>query len=216
MKKYEKDYQVVLEHCQNPKGEYEFTENTDDCYITLKGGGQIYRYNRNTLVLHLVYDIPIKSTTTLMKDPIKSVHKTLAKKFKLKDVYVFDDCVDFYFAEEDLVDILASLPKRLGTFSAKKKHAIDSVRWLPDYEERKSKFSEIKHQRSYDKIMREIENYAEKIKKNNMQAWRQLYRDLKLEFGVDVSEAASDFGVRPIHVIDDKNLYSKCFKIMGV
>ena len=215
MKGYEKEYQVVHQWCENG-GNYEFSDNDNDNYILLKNGGQIYRYNRNILVLHLVYDTPIKTAQTLVKDPIKTIHRNINEKVCIIDTFYYDDCVDIRFKEEDLAEVVAILGKRFGTFASKKKHSPTSVRWLPDYEERKSVFTEIKHQRSYDKIMREMEGYAKKLGKNNMQSWRQLYRDLKEQFGVDISDIASDYGVRPIHVIDDKNLYSKCFKIMGV
>ena len=215
MKRYEKEYQVVHQWCENG-GNYEFSDNDSDNYILLKNGGQIYRYNRNILVLHLVYDTPIKTAQTLVKDPIKTIHRNINEKVRIIDTFYYDDCVDITFKEDDLVEVVAILGKRFGTFASKKKHSPTSVRWLPDYEERKSVFTEIKHQRSYDKIMREMDGYAKKLGKNNMQSWRQLYRDLKEQFGVDVSDIANDYGVRPIHVIDDKNLYSKCFKIMGV
>lgn len=215
MKKYEKEYQVVHQWCEND-GKYEFSDNVNDNYILLKNGGQIYRYNRNILVLHLVYDSPIKTAQTLVKDPIKTIHRNINEKVRIVDTFYYDDCVDIRFKEEDLAEVVAILGKRFGTFASKKKHSPTSVRWLPDYEARKATFEEIKHERSYNKIMSSIDGYAKKIGKKKIHSWKELYKQLKNEYGIDVSEIANDFGVRPIHVIDDKNLYSKCFKIMGV
>ena len=169
MKRYEKEYQVVHQWCLND-GKYEFSDNENDNYIILKNNGQIYRYNKNILVLHLEYAEPIKSVNTLIKDPIKTIHEQISKKIKINHTLYFDDCVEIRFAEEYLGEVVAILGKRFGTFASKKKHSPTSVRWLPDYEERKTVFSEIKHQRSYDKIMREIEAYAKKLGKNNMQS----------------------------------------------
>ena len=215
MKKYEKEYQVVQQWCIN-NGEYEFTDNENDNYILLKNGGQIYRYNKDTLVLHLEYTEMIKSINTLVKDPIKTLHAQIGKKVEIKDTFYYDDCVEIRFGEEDLGKVVEILGKRFGTFVSKKKHSPTSVRWLPDYEARKATFEEIKHERSYNKIMSSIDEYAKKIGKKKIHSWKELYKQLKNEYGVDVSEIANDHGVRPIHVIDDKNLYSKCFKIMEV
>lgn len=206
---------MVQQWCLND-GKYEFSDNENDNYIILKNNGQIYRYDKNILVLHLEYAEPIKSVNTLVKDPIKTIHEQISKKIKIKDTLYFDDCVEIRFAEEYLGEVVSILGKRFGTFASKKKHSPTSVRWLPDYEARRATFEEIKHERSYNKIMSLIDGYAKKIGKKKIHSWKELYKQLKNEYGIDVSEIANEFGVRPIHVIDDKNLYSKCFKIMGV
>ena len=213
MKKYEKEYQVVHQWCENG-GNYEFSDNGNDNYIMLKNGGQIYRYDRDTLVLHLVYGEPIKSAQTLVKDPIKSLHKKIDKEIKIKDTFYFDDCVEIRFSENDLSKVCECLGKKFGTFASKKKHSPTSVRWLPDYEKRVAEYSEIQHKRSHKKLQEEVDKY---FKKNNMkplQGWKHIYGELKNRFNIDVSDVAKDLGVKPINVIDNKNYYKYIFKVI--
>lgn len=216
MIKYQGEYQVCQEYFKDAKGKYQFTDNPDATYIVLKNGGQVYRYDDETLVLHLVYSTPISSLQTEIKSPLKGVLAALDSKLKLVDTYLFDDGIKVYFKEKDLLKVMQILGNKHGTYSSRVKRYYKSRMNLPDFKFREKERKTIKNKKQNKKLLKLIKEKSKELGKNEQSIWKILHGRLRKQLNLpsSVGAMAQIENVSTINIIDSQNWYKECFDII--
>lgn len=169
------------------------------------------------MVLNLKYDTPIKTDTTLMKDPLKSIYTRINKSdIKIFDENFFDDGIELRFKEDDLEVIIDILDNKHGCYSSRSKRPPKSIKNLPDYKSRRLKVEVIKHKKLYEKLSGVMKDLSDKTGKPLVVLWNKLYSDFKEQEGIDLKHLANEDDIKPIYIIDNKNYYGKLFNILGL
>jgi len=212
MNKYQNIYPIKQEFSTDIEGNINFTENDDDTYIDCKNNCSIYRFDNKNLVISFKYSQIMQ--TEGIKATHKEIYKLIKKTVKVIDEDLFSDGIEFRFAEVDLEKVIECMGKKYEPYYKNKNRPIKSVMNLPDYKERKHNFETVKHNVSLKKLNNLIEIWAEKNNMTKLVAWKKLYIEFKNKHNIDISLLAEENGVRPIHIIDNKNYYSKIFKII--
>lgn len=215
MLKYKGKYQVTHQYYTKEDGGYGFSENPDDNYIELRNNGKIYRYDKDKLVVNLVYATPIKTNSTLIKSPLKEIRELVKDNIEVLDEDLFDDCIKLRFYEKDLSKVLELLGNKHGVYHGRRNRHPKSARNLPDFEERRKKMETIKHPKLHKRLLDTMEEIATKEGTKPMILWKRLYSEFKKKHGIDIGKLSDIEGVKPIHIIDSKNYYSKLFEILG-
>ncbi len=207
---------MVQEYYQDLKGKYRFTDNPDATYIVLKNEGQIYRYDKKTLVALLAYRTPIQSQTIEIKKTQKNIIKRIKKSIKLIDVECFDDCVKIYFNENDLDKLIDVLGTKHGTYFGRANRYYKSMLNLPDYEYIEKELKKIKYKKDNKKLKTLVKTTAAKLNKGEPTIWTMLYNRLKkqLDLPNSIGGMARQEKVQHINIIDNQNWYEECFNIL--
>ena len=212
IKKYQNIYQVVHEF-QELDGEISFSENLEDNYIKLKKG-QIYRFDKNILILKFDYSTLNCSIKDVIKSPFNELYEELKSKITILDTDYFDDCLLVRFKEESLSIVMEILGNKHGCYKSRLKRSSKSIKNLPNYEAKRKVLEEIQNTKQHNKLIKLIDKAAEKSGKSKLITWRNIYKKFKDQYNIDISELSNISEIKPINIIDSQNLYSKMFKIL--